>query len=79
MCACACVCVLWERACMCACACVHMCVHMRVYEDVCMVQWFVQSISNQNIVGAIPAECSYTRLSSPSLSLGGYQQPNVYD
>ena len=37
----------------------------------CMVQWLVQSISNRNIAGSIPAECGYTRLSSPSLSLGG--------
>ena len=31
-----------------------------------------------NIAGSIPAEYGFTRLSSPSLSLGGYQQPNVY-
>ena len=43
-----------------------------------MVQWFVQSISSRNIAGSIPAEYGFTRLSSPSLSLGGYQQPSVY-
>ena len=43
-----------------------------------MVQWFVQSISSRNIAGSIPAEYGFTRLSSPSLSPGGYQQPNVY-
>ena len=47
-----------------------MCVHM--------VQWLVQSISSRNIAGLIHAEYGYTRLSSPSLSLRGYQQPNVY-
>ena len=40
-----------------------------------MVQWFVQSISNRNIAGSIPTEYRFTRLSSPLLSLGGYQQP----
>ena len=40
-----------------------------------MVQWFVQLISSRNIAGSIPAEYGFTRLSSPSLSLGGYQQP----
>ena len=54
------------------CVCVCVCVCGR------MVQWFVQSISSRNIVGSIPAEYGFTRLSSPSLSLGGYQQPNVY-
>ena len=34
-----------------------------------------KSISNWNIAGSIPAEYGFTRLSSPSLSLGGYQQP----
>ena len=29
-------------------------------------------------VCVFPAEYGFTRLSSPSLSLGGYQQPNVY-
>ena len=53
-------------------ACVRACVRGR------MVQWFVQSISNRNIPGSITAECRYTRLSSPSLSLGGYKQPNEY-
>ena len=53
--------------------CVRACVHGR------MVQWFMQSISDRNIAGSISAECSYTRLSSPSLSLGGYKQPNEYD
>ena len=28
--------------------------------------------------GSIRAEYGFTRLSSPSLSPGGYQQPNVY-
>ena len=41
----------------------------------CMVQWFVQSISSRIIADSIPAEYGFTRLSSPSLSLGGYQQP----
>ena len=62
--------------CMCVCVCVF------VYVCVCpcarMVQWFVQSISNRNIAGLIPAEYCFTRLSSPSLFLGGYQQQNVY-
>ena len=53
----------WGRVCVCVCVCV------------CMVQWFVQSISSRNIAGSIPAEYGFTRLSSPSLSLGGYQQP----
>ena len=67
MCVCVRACVrAYARACVRACVCV------------CMGQWFVQLISNRNIAGSIPAECSYTRLSSPSLSLGGYQQPNVY-
>ena len=69
MCVCVCVCVC---LCVCVCVCVCMCVCG------CMVQWFVQSISSRNIVGSIPAEYGFTRLSSPSLSLGGYQQPNVY-
>ena len=58
------------------CVCVH--VPVCVCVCVCVVQWFVQTISNRNIAGAIPVECSYTGLSSPSLSLGSYQQPNVY-
>ena len=29
------------------------------------------------VEGSIPAEYGHTRLSSPSLFLGGYQQPNV--
>ena len=57
---------------------VRACVRECVRACGCLVQCFVQSISNQNIAGLIPAECSYTRLSSPSLSLNGYQQPNVY-
>ena len=44
----------------------------------CMVQWLVQSISNRNIAVSIPAEYGFTRLSSPSLPPGGYQQPHVY-
>ena len=44
----------------------------------CMVQWFVQSISNRNIAVSIPAEYGFKRLSSHSLPPGGYQQPNVY-
>ena len=39
---------------------------------VCAVDF---QLSNE---GLIPAKCGHTRLSSPSLSLGGYQQPNVY-
>ena len=66
----ACVCV---RVCVCVCMCVCVCVACGR-----MVQWFVQSISSRNIAGSIPAEYGFTRLSSPSLSLGGYQQPNVY-
>ena len=31
-----------------------------------------------DIAGSISAEYGFTHLSSPSLSLGGYQQPNVY-
>ena len=54
------------NVCVCVCVCVR------------MVQWFVQSISSRNIAGSIPAEYGFTRLSSPSLSPGGYQQPNVY-
>ena len=50
---------------MCVCACVRACVRACG----CMVQWFVQSISSRNIVGSIPAEYGFTRLSSPSLSL----------
>ena len=59
------------------CACVRTCVCVRACVRVCgcMVQWFVQSISSRNIAGSIPAEYGFTRLSSPSLSLGGYQQP----
>ena len=67
VCVCECVCV-----CVCVCECVCVCVCGR------MVQWFVQSISSRNIAGSIPAEYGFTRLSSPSLSPGGYQQPNVY-
>ena len=48
------------------------CVHGR------MVHWFALSISNRNIAGSISPGYSYTRLSSPSLSLGGYKQPNEY-
>ena len=47
-----------------------------------MVQWYVQSISNQEVAGSIPDDYGRTRLSSlshsPSSSfilLGGYQQP----
>ena len=52
----------------CVCVCFSVCLSVCV----CMVQWFVQSISNRNIVGLIPTECSYTRLSSPFLSLDSY-------
>ena len=45
---------------------------MRACVRACVRGHMVQSISNQN-VGSIPAEYSYTRLSSPSLSLGGCQ------
>ena len=34
--------------------------------------------SIENIAGLIPAELGRTHHSSPSLSLGGRQQPNVY-
>ena len=46
------------------------------------MQWYVQSISNREVAGSIPDDCSPTHLSSfshsPSSSfilLGGYQQP----
>ena len=61
-----------------------MCVHVCMYVCVCvclcvrMVPWFVQSISDPNIAGSIPAEYGFTCLSSPSLSLSGCQQPKVY-
>ena len=48
----------------CARACVCMC---RAYVCVCVC-----------VCVSIPAKYGFTRLSSPSLSPGGYQQPNVY-
>ena len=65
-----------QGVCLCMCVCMYLC--MCVFVCGCMVQWFVQSISSRNIAGSIPAKYGFTRLSSPSLSLGGYQQPNVY-
>ena len=73
MCACVCVCVY---VCVCVCVCVYVCMYVCMRGR--MVQWFGQSISSRNIAGSIPAEYGFTRLSSPSLSPGGYQQPNVY-
>ena len=77
MCVCAFVCV---RVCVCVCiACVH-CVCVRVCVCVCVcvsvclshiVQWYMQSISNQEVVGSIPDDYGHTRLSSLSRSSPG--------
>ena len=60
--------------CVCVCACVWVGACVRACVRACVLQ----SISSRNIAGSIPAEYGFTRLSSPSLSPGGYQQPNVY-
>ena len=75
---CVCVCVF---VCVCVCVCVFVCVCARARACVCVCTIFVcvsvlcSGLSNRNIAGSIPAECGHTSLSSPSLSLGGYQQP----
>ena len=61
--------------CVCVCVCVCMCLCVSF---VCLYFAVVCAVDFRNIVGSIPAECNYTRLSSPFLSLGGYQQPNMY-
>ena len=67
-----CVCV-WGGGGMCVCVCARVCV--RVY--VCLYGAVVCAV-DFHIAVSIPAEYGFTRLSSPSLSLSGYQQPNVY-
>ena len=42
------------------------------------VQWFGQSISIETLWIRSPPKYGFTRLSSPSLSLGSYQQSNVH-
>ena len=63
----------YKCVCVRACVCARVCVCMRVWlygAVVCAVDF------QSNIADSIPAEYGFTRLSSPSLSLGGYQQPN---
>ena len=83
ICVCACVCV-----CVCVCACVRACVCVCVCARVCMCVYVCVHVwvsvrvrvceRETHIAGSIPAEYGFTRLSPPSLSPGGYQQPNVY-
>ena len=80
MCVCVCVCV-FVRICACGCACG--CAHTHACVS-CMVQLYVQSISNREVAGSIPDDYNgRTRLSSLSsqsprssfILLGGRQQP----
>ena len=67
---------LWAHTHTCVSACMRACVR----ECVRVAIWcsgLCNRFSNRNIAGSIPAEYGFMRLSS-SLSLGGYQQPNVY-